>query len=103
MKTLTDLGELLSKVTGLPERRVKFKPPGKEKLRYPCIMFGLSRIDQDYADDISYFNLNRYTITLMDEDPESILPDKILSLQTCKFNRFYTADGLNHWVFTLYF
>lgn len=103
MKTLADLGELLSKVTGLPPSRIKFEPPGKERLQYPCIRYCLNRIDQQHADDITYFGHKGYQITFMSKDPESDIPDKILELPYCKLDRPYVADGLNHWVFTLYF
>lgn len=103
MKTLTDLGELLSEVTGLPKPRIKFEPPGKEKMQYPCIRYSLSRIDQDHADDTTYFSHKGYQIIFMSKDPESDVPDKILELPYCKLDRFYVVDGLNHWVFLLYY
>lgn len=103
MKTLTDLGELLSNVTGLSVQRIKFEPPGNEKLKYPCIVYGLSRIDQDHADDIAYFGHKGYLVTFMSKDPESDIPDRILELPYCTLNRFYVTDNLNHWVFLLYY
>jgi hypothetical protein len=44
----------------------------------------------------------KYQLTVIDRDPDSILPDKMEELDYCQFNRFFTADNLNHWVFTLF-
>jgi hypothetical protein len=40
---------------------------------------------------------------VIDRNPDSELPDKVIELPLCKFDRFYTADNLNHTVFTLFF
>lgn len=45
----------------------------------------------------------RYTVTIIDRNPDSAIPNKVAELPLCSFNRFYTADNLNHFVYNLYF
>jgi hypothetical protein len=40
---------------------------------------------------------------IIDQDPDSAIPPKVAALPMCLFNRFYTADNLNHDVYNLYF
>lgn len=82
---------------------VYFQPPESVKMSYPAIRYELSRIDLQYADDRPYMSAKRYSVTIIDKNPDSFLPDLITALPFCSFNRFYTADNLNHWVFDLYF
>ena len=50
----------------------------------------------------SYLHTKRYQVTVIDKDPDSLIPERILSLPFCSFNRSFTSDNLNHWVFSLY-
>jgi hypothetical protein len=50
-----------------------------------------------------FSRIKKYQITVVDRNPDSILPDTVEELDYCQFNRFFTADNLNHWVFTLFF
>ena len=87
----------------LGNKNVYFQPPESLKMKYPAIRYVRSSIDSTYADDIPYRNLKQYEITVIYKDPDSDLPDKIKQLSMCRFNRHYTADNLNHDVFTLYY
>lgn len=88
----------------LESRHVYFQPPESVKLVYPCIVYGLSGIDQLKANDRSYKTNKRYDVTIIDYDPDSELPDKILDrFVNCSFDRSFVSDNLNHWVFTLYY
>lgn len=82
---------------------VYFQPPSTDEMKYPCIRYKLSEKDVKYANNIKYMNTKCYQITLIDEDPDSELPDKLEAFPLCQFDRFYPADDLNHWVFNLYF
>jgi len=47
--------------------------------------------------------MKRYQVTVIDADPDSIIPEKIEALPMCTFDRQFTADNLYHDVFSLYF
>lgn len=82
---------------------VYFQPPSSVKLSYPCIVYSLADMDVKRANNNLYLNKKCYTVTVIDEDPDSDIPDRIIELPLCSFDRFYPADNLNHWVFTLYY
>ena len=82
---------------------VYFQPPTNVKLIYPCIIYKRDFADVKFADDIPYNRTLRYAVTVIDQDPDSDIPSKVASLPMCLFNRFFTADNLNHDVYNLYF
>ena len=88
----------------LGSNSVYFQPPYSLKMSYPCIRYSPSEPDQKYADNKNYSKTNRYDGMVIDYDPESGIPDKILEhFEMCRLGRPYTADGLNHFPFTLYY
>jgi hypothetical protein len=93
----TQLEELLG------TRNVYFQPPESVKMKYPAIVYELDNIFNSHADDGVYLSQHRYSITLIDTNPDSGIVDKIAQLPTCKFNRHYKGDNLNHWNFSIYF
>lgn len=96
--------ELQSKLEELLcSKSVYFQPPSSVRLKYPCIIYSLSDIDVKRTNNHLYLSKKSYTVTIIDEDPDSVIPDKIFELPLCRFDRFYTVDNLNHWVFNLYY
>ncbi|MCM1524012.1 MAG: hypothetical protein NC120_06095 [Ruminococcus sp.] len=101
MNRRTELQSILEKI--LCSRNVYFQPPESVKMKYPAIVYALNSIDHLYADDLPYKSDKSYRITLIDKSPDSEFTDRIAALPKCRFDRFFTADGLNHYIFTLYF
>lgn len=93
------LSELLRGILGSKE--VYFQRPESKKMNYPAIVYELSGMPSLYADDGVYLSGWQYDVTLISKDPDSPLVEKITALPTCRFDRHYKADNLNHWVFTL--
>ena len=87
----------------LESRNVYFQPPESVKMNYPAIVYCLDDIENTFADDGVYLSLKKYSVTLIDKNPDSELVDKLAKLPTCRFNRHYKSENLNHWVFLLYF
>lgn len=85
------------------ESRVYFQPPSTLKMKYPCIVYQRNNYAPFHADDILYNGKKSYTVTVIDPDPDSEIPDKIRHLPLCRFDRFYTSDNLNHDVFNIYY
>ena len=84
--------------------RVYFQPPENLKMEYPCIKYSLAGIKSDHADDINYNSTNRYEVIVIDLDPDSDIHTKIMTrFPMCSFDRPYTAEGLYHYVLTLYY
>lgn len=82
---------------------VYFQPPTNVKIQYPCIVYKRSDADVAFADNKTYRRGWRYQVTVIDSNPDSEIPGKILDEFRPNFNRHYTAGNLNHDVFDLYF
>lgn len=100
-KNRLELHEILVGILG--SRNVYFQPPESFKLKYPCIVYERDDMPVRYADDKVYNLFKKYTVTVIDQDPDSIIPDKILKLPYCRFNRHFVIDNLNHDAFIIYF
>lgn len=94
-----DLHHLLETFT----THVYFQPPINVKLEYPCIIYERDSLHTEFADDNPYKHMQRYAITVIDRNPDSIIPSKVAAMPMSVFNRFYTADNLNHDVYSVYF
>jgi hypothetical protein len=86
-----------------PDAKVYFQEPPNTKMQFPCIIYKRSSIAMSHADNAPYSHKKRYSITVIDRDPDSEIPDKIAMLPTVSFDRNFVADNLNHDVFTLFF
>lgn len=95
------LQNLLMSILG--SNNVYFQPPESIKLKYPCIVYNRKNINQIKADNVDYIRRVQYTITLIGPDPESDIIDKLLDIPYCTYDRFFTSNGLNHDVFSLYY
>lgn len=82
---------------------VYFQPPASVKMKYPAIRYEVARIDPTSADNMPYFIDRAYQVTVIDADPDSEIVEEISKWPKCVFNRSYTADNLNHFVFILYY
>lgn len=87
----------------LQSSNVYFQPPPTIKMEYPCIVYRRDYELAEHADDFPYKRDKRYLVTVIDRDPDSGIPDRVASLPKCTYDRFYTADNLNHDVFKLFF
>lgn len=96
-----DLHAILTNI--LEADHVYFQPPPTVQMQYPCIVYRRDYLLVNHADDRPYKHRKRYLVTVIDKDPDSVIPDKIAELPMCSYDRFYTADNLNHDVFKLFF
>lgn len=96
------LSEILNGIMGTT-KRVYFQPPASIKMVYPCIVYNLDNIDAEFANNLPYALIKRYTIMVITKDPDTDLPMKVAQLPMCTMSRAYTADNLYHYVFDLYY
>lgn len=106
MASRLDLQTVLEGImTGLSydKEEVYFQPPASVQMSYPAIVYRLENINSNFANDKLYLGHKAYSVTVIDKNPDSDIPDKILNLPLCSFSRFFISDHLNHWNFVLYF
>lgn len=72
-------------------------------MEYPCIVYQMDNARTEFAGNRPYTYRKRYQITVMDRDPDSVIPDAIAMLESARFDRHFTANNLHHSVLTLYF
>lgn len=101
MENVDDLQTLLESILGSPN--VYFQPPESVKMSYPAIVYTLSNIGNNHANNNVYLQSFSYEITVIDYEPDSKIAMAISKLPKCRFNRHFKSDNLNHYVFTLYY
>lgn len=101
MASRLQLHEELVNILG--SRNVYFQPPESVKINYPAIIYARDSINNTFADDEVYNQTRSYSITVIDSDPDSEIVDKVSRMKTCRHNRHFTADNLNHDVFIIYY
>lgn len=84
-------------------QKVYFQPTSNVGLVYPCITYERSRATTKFAGNLPYIRVKRYTVTVIDPDVDSIIPDLVGKLPMCTHSTFFVADQLNHDVFDLFF
>lgn len=88
----------------LGSRNVYFQPPETVKMKYPCIVYERSDGDTQFANNMPYAFALRYTVTLIDADPDNPLIKKLAyGFETCIYDRHFTSNNLNHDVFKIYY
>lgn len=99
----TLLCSIVNKKESDGDEHVYFDPPTSVKMRYPAIRYARKKIEKVYANNSVYRKLIPYEVVLIDNNPDSDLIDKLLSLPYCEHDRHYKAENLNHDIFTIYY
>jgi len=89
--------------TTLGTDHVYYDPPESFKLKYPCIVYSLSRHQDMFADNRRYFRTKRYTLVYITRDADDPMVETLDDLEYCHLNRPYTADGLFHYAYDISF
>jgi len=82
---------------------VYFQAPPSKAMAYPCIIYKRDQTDMKSADNRLYLHRVRYQVIVVDRNPDSVIPGKVAKLPLSIYDRFYTADGLNHDVFKIFY
>jgi hypothetical protein len=101
MGSREDLSVILHTAVG--SDNVYFQPPPTVEMTYPCIVYKLDKVQVRHANNGPYKKVRAYQVTVIDRNPDSDIPDKILEIPKSRFERFYTADKLNHFVYNIFF
>lgn len=101
MANRLELHEILCEALG--SRHVYYQPPESVKMVYPAIVYARNTVSTRHADNAIYKQVVGYSVTVIDEDPDSEIPDRISRLPMCRFDRHFVSDNLNHDVFTIYY
>lgn len=81
---------------------VYFQPPSNILMHYPAIRYARTNVKAVHADDEIYKRDKQYTVTIMDRNPDSAIPDAVAYLPKARFSTAFERDGLHHDVYTIY-
>lgn len=101
MNRRLELHQILVSILG--SNNVYFQPPESIKINYPAIVYRRNSVAPKFADNELYSKMVRYSVTVIDGNPDSDIPNEIDKLQLCSRNNSFQSDGLNHDVFTIYY
>jgi len=90
-------------VSLLGSENVYFQPPSTMKIKYPCIIYNRNTEFMRHADDGRYADRTCYMVYVIDPDPDSDIPEKVGYLPLASFDKHYTAENLNHDVYSVYY
>lgn len=96
-----ELHSLLQELLG--SENVYFQPPSNIRMHFPCIVYKLENISNNFADNDVYLKDHSYKITYITKDPDDEMIDKLSSLPQTRFQNHYYADGLNHYAYIKYY
>lgn len=88
----------------LGTRNVYFQPPETLSMKYPCIVYFKDTVATSFANNKLYKYKQGYTVTYIDEDPDSEIPFNIIkTFEYSRINSFYRSEGLNHTKLTIFY
>lgn len=102
MGTRIELHDLLMQIDGV-DGHVYFQPPVNLVMSYPCIVYSLNGENAQHADDLIYRRKRQYTITVIDRNPDSSIPDQVGELLKARMDRHFVNDHLHHYVYLIYY
>lgn len=97
-----DLDALLRLILG--SGNVYFQPPESTKMRYPAIVYERTGYDTTYSNDRIYHLKDIYSVTIIDPDPDSLIPERMITvIPLATLKRRYTSNNLHHASFIIYY
>lgn len=97
LKLQSELEELLG------SRSVYYNPPESTKMVYPAIRYTKKSINTRYAGNAIYSKMDCYEVIVISTRPDDPVNEKIQAMPYCSFDRHYTANNLDHDVYTIFY
>lgn len=91
--------EILEDVLG--SDNVYYHPDENTAMSYDAIVYQLSEMDDQHANNLPYAIHERYSVTLITRNPVSPIRMRLARLRSSSFDRAYVSDGLYHTVYTI--
>ena len=87
----------------LGSRNVYFQPPASVSMRYPAIKYSFVDLRTRFANNSPmYITSTGYECVLIMKEPDTEYLKEIFKIPYCRFGRYYKADNLHHYTFTIY-
>ena len=87
----------------LGSRNVYFQPPESVSMKYPAIVYKPKDFRMKSANNTNcYIQSDGYEGTLILREPDTKYLAQIFKIPYCRFDRYYSANNLHHYTFTIY-
>ena len=93
-------------IKALPEgnQNLYFQPPAGFKMNFPCIIYSEIMPNMIKANNMNYITTKQYRITVIDRNPDTQIPDKIVeNFKMCRILDRSIIDNLYHIYLEIYF
>lgn len=101
MSNRLDLQAKFEEILG--SRNVYFQPPASVLMHYPAIRYELKDFRTKSANNSTTYTMSTgYECVLIVKEPDEKYLAQIFKIPYCKFGRYYRADNLHHYTFTIY-
>lgn len=101
MASRLELQSKLEKLLG--SKCVYYNPPESMKMGYPAIRYSKKSVDVKYAGNAVYSKMDCYQVIVISTMPDDPVNEKIMALPYCSWDTHYTANNLDHDVYTLFY
>lgn len=95
--------ELHNLLVSLCGTNVYYQTPSNMVMKYPCVKYTISDIQNKHANDSVYKQDTSYTVTVMSKDADDQIVTKISKLVKCSCDRRFVQDNIYHTVFNLFY
>lgn len=96
--------ELDAKLSAIPGvKDAYYNSPSNVKMKYPCIRYSKSNEKVRFSNNGRFVVRDRYTVTVIDYTPDSSIVKALEAFPYYSFDRVYIADGLYHFVCSIYY
>lgn len=82
---------------------VYFQAPENLEMAFPAIRYENDDAETVFAGDMPYLHVRRYQLTLITEDADDPIRDKLAGLRMCLYDRHMTAGQLHHYVYNIFY
>lgn len=84
-----------------PEYTLYFQPPTNTVLKPPYVLYKRLDVAQRMASNVKYISKEKYQITVVDSDPDSVLASILTMHPDAHFQQEYPQNNLYHHVFNM--
>lgn len=72
-------------------------------MSYPAIVYHPDFEVRKFADNSTYDLVDRYQLTIIDQDPDSAIRAAVRRMRLITFERWFATEDLNHWIYSLHY
>lgn len=82
---------------------VYYQPPESVKMIYPCIVYGRTSVNSNFADNNPYLLNVGYSMTYITKEPDDTTVMELALLPKCRHTNHRVKDNLHHDSYTIFY